>query len=80
MSDSALVLTDPEVIKFYQMIARRGALRLEVIGMSRSRGPSAYSTIKKVYDLKGSKITVLSQLNALIETERTRLSNKGLLS
>jgi hypothetical protein len=56
----------PEGIAFVQLVARRGALRLETLGMKR-RGRSAYSICKSEYGLKGSRESVLAQLNAMIE-------------
>lgn len=42
----------------------RAMLKLEMLGMSKSRGPSAYSTLKSVYGYKGSREKVLSELDA----------------
>lgn len=64
--DEATVIDTPDGIAFAQMLARRGALRLEIVGLSR-RGRSAYSIIKSEYGLKGSREKVLEQLNAMIE-------------
>lgn len=52
-------------IDVFQLLARRGALRLELAGMKR-RGRSAYSICKEVYGLKGSREAVLDQMNALV--------------
>lgn len=65
MSEGFTVDT-PEGIAFFQLCARRGALRLEVAGMTR-RGRSAYAICKQVYGLKGSKASVLEQLNTIID-------------
>lgn len=56
----------PEGIQFVQLVVRRGALKLETLGMKR-RGQSAYSICKQVYGLKGTKARVLEQMDALIE-------------
>lgn len=53
-------------IREFRVRALLRALRLEVKGMKISRGPSAYSIIKKEYNLKGSKQKVLEQLENLI--------------
>lgn len=53
-------------IEFYQLCARRGALRLELKGMKR-RGRTAYSICKEIYHLKGGREKVLAQLTAMIE-------------
>jgi hypothetical protein len=60
------VIDTPEGINFVQLVARKGALRLEMLGM-RGRGPSAYSIIKSEYGLKGSRESVLAQMDTLIE-------------
>lgn len=64
-TDGGFIADTPEGIAFVQLCARRGALRLEVAGMTR-RGRSAYSICKSEYGLKGSKASVLEQLNAII--------------
>jgi hypothetical protein len=61
-----IVVDTPEGIAFFQLCARRGALKLELRGMKR-RGRSAYSICKEVYGLKGSRESVLNQLNEMIE-------------
>lgn len=42
----------------------RQMLKLEIRGLSKSRGPSAYSTLKSVYGYKGTREKVLSELDA----------------
>jgi hypothetical protein len=60
-------MTDPESIAFYQLAARRGALKLEIAGMHRSRGQrSAYSICKSEYGLRGSRESVLAQMEEMI--------------
>jgi hypothetical protein len=59
------VVTDDSIQLFRQRTLLR-ALQLEVKGMKISRGASAYSIIKKEYDLKGSKQKVLEQFEWLI--------------
>ena len=41
----------------------RAMLKLEMKGLSKSRGPSAYSTLKTVYGYKGTRESVLAQLD-----------------
>lgn len=60
------VIDTPEGINYVQLVARKGALRLEMLGMRR-RGRSAYSIIKSEYGLKGSRESVLAQMDTLIE-------------
>lgn len=61
-----IVIDTPEGIEFVQLLARRGALRLEIFGLRRG-GRSAYAICKEVYGLKGSRQKVLDQLNRMIE-------------
>ncbi len=60
------VIDTPEGIAFVQLCARRGALKLELVGLKR-RGRTAYSICREVYGLKGSRLKVLAQLDAMIE-------------
>ena len=41
----------------------RAMLKLELKGLSKSRGPTAYSTLKTVYGYKGTREAVLAQLD-----------------
>ena len=42
----------------------RQMLKLEIRGLSKSRGPSAYSTLKSVYGYKGTRESILKELDA----------------
>lgn len=42
----------------------RAMLQLELKGLRRSRGPTAYAMLKSVYGYKGSREKVLSELDA----------------
>lgn len=42
----------------------RAMLKLEIRGLSKSRGPSAYSTLKSVYGYKGTRESILKELDA----------------
>lgn len=53
-------------VAFFQLAARKSALKLELQGMKR-RGQSAYSICKQVYGLKGSRESVLAQMEKLVE-------------
>ena len=44
--------------------ASEGMLKLEMKGLSKSRGPSAYSTLKSVYGYTGTREAVLKELDA----------------
>jgi hypothetical protein len=60
----ATVLTG-EAITTYRLKVLASALKLECMGMQR-RGPSAYSLVKRELNLKGSKQSVLNQLESMI--------------
>lgn len=60
----ATVLTG-EAITNYRLKVLVSALKLECMGMKR-RGPSVYSIVKSEFNLKGSKASVLQQLQDMI--------------
>ena len=60
-----IVCDTPDAIDFYQLAARKGALKLECLGMRR-RGQSAYAICKQAYGLKGSKQKVLEQMEKMV--------------
>ena len=60
-------------INFFRLLSLRGALKLEIIGMKRS-GRSVYSIIKEEFGFKGSKRSVLADLEELIELKKDEKS------
>ena len=66
MSNETIVLDQPDQIAFARLAALKGALKLECLGMGRSRGPSAYSILKREYGFKGNKQAVLEQAQAAV--------------
>ena len=56
------VLTGSQ-IEAGRLLILRQMLKLEMLGMSKSRGPTAYSTLKMM-GFKGTRQSVLDQLNA----------------
>lgn len=66
---NALVL---DKMRFVQMCAVRSALSLEILGMKRSRSPSAYVIAKREFDCTGKREACLQQLNDKIEEEHKR--------
>lgn len=60
------VIDTPDGIALFQLRARIGALKLELIGLKR-RGRSAYSICKQAYNLRGSRESVLRQLEAIYQ-------------
>ena len=61
----AIVANTPDKIEMFRLLALRGALKLELVGMCR-RGQSAYSIIKSQYGFRGSKQRVLDQFEGYI--------------
>ena len=59
-------LTTPDQIAHFRMLTLRAALKLEIAGMKRSRGPSVYS-ILKAEGFTGTRAAVLQQLNDQLE-------------
>lgn len=66
-----IVIDTPAGIDFAQMAARKGALKLELIGLKR-RGRSMYSICKEAYGLKGSKQSVFDQMQSMVDTQLGR--------
>ena len=66
------MITGSDDIAFAQMLARKGALRLETLGMKVGRGRTMYSVIKEQYGLKGNKQSVYTQFCELVETEKRK--------
>jgi uncharacterized protein YjfI (DUF2170 family) len=57
------VLTGSQ-IEGARLLTLRQMLKLEMLGMSKSRGPTAYSTLKMM-GFKGTREKVLSELNVI---------------
>jgi hypothetical protein len=53
-------------IPLFRLIVLRQALKLEILGMHRSKGRSAYTILKQELGLKGNKTVVLDQVDKLI--------------
>ena len=67
-----IIADTPQQIELYQMLVLRKALQLEMKNIRMSRGRTAYSSIKKEYNLKGSRQKVLDTFNEIIEaTQQT---------
>ena len=71
--DKALVFTG-EQVPVIRMIALKGALKLETLGMQ-PRGRSAYSIIKQEFGLKGTRASVLEQFTAMVEKAKAGRNN-----
>lgn len=55
-------LTDPQQIMDARLLALRQMLKLEIHGLSKSKGPSAYSTLKML-GYKGTRAEILKELD-----------------
>ena len=62
-----LIINAPYMVR---LAILRGALRLEVAGMKRSRTPTVYAMVKKEFGLKGNKQSVLDQFCMLYEYKK----------
>jgi hypothetical protein len=70
MAGGGFMVTGNEIDSF-RLLALKGALHLELLGMKR-RGSSAFAIVKKEFGFKGSKQSVYDQF---VET----LTNQGIL-
>ena len=64
-----MMLTHPDDINMFRLLALRSALKLECKGLKHSQG-SAYAIVKREFGFKGNKARVLEQLVAHIEDVR----------
>lgn len=62
------VVTGKENIDRIRLVTLRGALKLELLGMTR-KGRSVYSIVKSELGFRGNKQKVYDQLNKLIESQ-----------
>jgi hypothetical protein len=67
-NNTATVLTGPQIDRFRAKVLL-SALKLETLGMKRSKAPSAYAIIKAEYGLKGNKQSVYDQFAAIVNSE-----------
>ena len=72
MGNETIVVTGAEATKFYQMLARKHALYLELKGL-KTRNGSVYALVKRVYGLRGSKQVVYTLFCELCEKTRQEL-------
>lgn len=63
----SIVLSNPDQIALYRLATLRSMLRLEIKGLKRSRGPSAYSILKNEYGLRGTRQQVLDEVVSLLQ-------------
>ena len=55
-----------ENVRIYRYLTLKHALKLEIRGLKISRGPSAYSIVKRELGFKGNKASVLGQLEEFL--------------
>ena len=65
-----MIIDKPEQIALYQMLVLRSALKLEMLGLKMSKGRTAYSAIKHIFNLKGSRQKVLDIFNEIIKEQQ----------
>jgi hypothetical protein len=68
-SPAALVIDTPKGIAAFHLLAQRGALKLECLGMRHSSGRSVAKLLKDAYGFKGNKHAVLEQFEAHLRKE-----------
>ena len=66
------MITGKENIAMARMLALKGALRLETLGMRHSGG-SVYARVKKEFGLRGNKQSVYTQFCELVEKRKGEL-------
>ena len=67
-TSNMIVADTPQKIEAFRLLALKSALRLEIAGMKRSRGPSACAIIKSEFGLKGNKQYVMIQYLDILRT------------
>ena len=65
-----IIADTPEKIDLYRMHVLHKMLKLELVGIKMNRGgqPTAYSVIKREFNLKGSKQKVYDAMTEIIDT------------
>jgi len=65
-NDGPIVLDTPQAIAAYRLLALRSSLKLELLGMKRSRRPSAYAIICREFKFAGSPLTVYEMFSSYL--------------
>ena len=66
---NTMIITNKRHIELYRLLALRGALKLEILGLKHSRG-SVYAAVKREFGFKGNKKKVLVLLENYINTTK----------
>jgi len=65
-----MIIDRPEQIELWQMLVLRSALKLEMLGLKTRGRRTAYSAIKQMFNIKGSREKVLDIFNEIIEIQQ----------
>ena len=65
-----MIITKPEQIELWNLLVLRSALKLEMEGLKISRGKTAYSAIKHLFNIKGNRQKVLDIFNEIIKQQQ----------
>ena len=67
-----IIADTPQKIDLYRMIVLEKMLKLKILGIKMNKGgqPTAYSVIKKEYNLKGNKQKVWETFKEIIKTTK----------
>ena len=68
----SIIADTPEKIELYRMLVLRKALELEMKDIYMYRGQTAYTTIKKEYNLRGSRKRVLEFISDIINAAKQK--------
>ena len=65
-----MIADTPQKIELYRMHVLHKMLKLEIVGIKMNRGgqPTAYSVIKREFNLKGSRQKVYDTMTEIINT------------
>lgn len=64
-----MVIDTPDGINAYHLLAQRGAMKLEILGMKHSSGRSICAHVKRTHGFTGNKQAVLAQFETLLRQE-----------
>ena len=68
----SIIADTPNKIELYRMLVLRKALELEIKGIYMHRGLTAYSTIKKEYNIRGKREKVLEFFSDVISAAQQK--------
>ena len=73
-----IIADTPKKLDLYRMNVLEKMLKLEMLGIKMNKGgqPTAYSVIKKEYNLKGSRQKVYDTFKQIVQTTKEREINE----